>query len=127
MPPLPSASSDCTMWKPVFCGSFHGSENARTRARLYGLASTVKAANGRHHCDREEMRDTRARAKNIANAVKMSRLAVPMSGSMRIMTAMMKTGTQSGKSPASDVIRSPRVASIAARYITSASFAISDG
>jgi hypothetical protein len=91
--------------------------NAKTRARLYGLASTLKAANGIVTIAIAKRCEMRApAAKNIANAVKSSKLAVPMSGSLRIMTAMRKTGTQSGKSPlASDVIRSPRVASIAER------------
>ena len=70
------------------------------RARLYGLANTVSAANGTVTVRIATGGRIRApAAKNIVNATKTSRLAVPMSGSLRIRIAMMPTGTHSGNNP----------------------------
>jgi len=67
--------------------------------------------------------------KSIANAVKISSEAVPMSGSAKIGTAKRTTATSSvGATPfESERTCSPSDESLAARNSTSASLAISEG
>ncbi len=116
-PPLPSASSDCTMWKPVFCASFHGSMKARMRARLYSLEPTVSATAGATASTTVSRCGMRAPATNsMTNAVKTSRLAVPMSGSRSTRNARKNVTATSGKTPVeNERMRSPFDESAAAR------------
>jgi len=72
--------------------------------------------------------DPRAGAEYIPNAVNITRLAVPMSGSSRIGTAITAATSSDGTTPrTSERMSAPMVESFAARNSTSVSLAISEG